>query len=504
MSSPKFCSECGTPLKADSKFCSNCGAKLGAAAATAAAPAAEAPKEAAQETPPPAPAPADEAAPAAPAPPPAAEAPEPDDDADDGKNAEVAAAAEKAVAAEASAKGAFKDPVAAMLSGDEDDDDADYLGMPADGEAPAGKELPIGLISLGLLLALLVGGGGYVASNEELSARFQCNIMGRKAMCVTEEDRLFEIDKQRAQEELELMQHHYGGFDLNFTPEKEATFTLRQTRYEETREDFVQRVRAGAKDGRARKEVKVGEYSTGKNKEGVIKGRIAFKKSAQPPTFKPAEGMELVLPLTLNDLPLLEREQVEASNPEKRLTADDIKAIEHKRNNPERDAEGNLINEKKLKVETVALSSWVYEIDITAPGYEERKVLFYEAPLPPDMDDKKLEEAGVTLRAFKRRPDGRFVIANASFDLLPKPETIRTRYIQLLKELHCLRESKEYQGKNEQGKADAENLIWEQKAFTKVLREIAEKNHGMEDWEEYKKKEFDGYKCPKPIVEQAR
>ena len=121
-----------------------------------------------------------------------------------------------------------------------------------------------------------------------------------------------------------------------------------------------------------------------------------------------------------------------------------------------------------------------------------------------DLDAKKLEADGMTLRAFKRRPDGKFVIANASFDMLPKPETIRTRYIQLLKELHCLRKSKEYEGRNEQGKAVAEDLIWEQKAFSKVLREIAEKNEGMEDWEEYKKKEFTGYQCPKAVVDQAR
>jgi hypothetical protein len=492
MSSPKFCAECGDALKPNVKFCSNCGAKTGS---TAAVP---------EPTPPP---PAEEAPPPAPAP--TAPAPEPEKVAEKAREpsppqSAPAAEQEPAAAPATDESSAFKDPIAALLAGDDDDDDEDHLPMPEEGKEAAPRELPIGAISLGLLAVLLIGGGGYIGADDELSARFQCNILGRKGMCVTEADRLYEIEKQEKQEELDLMRHHYGGFDLNFSPEKDATFTLKQTRYEETREQYVKRLRGVADDSRVRKEEKIGAYSTGTNSEGVVKGLITFKKSAQPPTFKPAEGMELVLPLSLAELPLMEREQVEVSNPEKRLSADDVIKIDHQRNNPERDADGKIINEIKLRVRTVALSSWIYEIELSSLGFESRTVLFYETPLPPDLDEKKLEEAGKTLRAFKKRPDGKYVIANASFDLLPEPKTIRTRYIQLLKELHCLRKSKEYEGKSEQGKSDAEDLIWEQKGFTKVLREIAEKNHELPDWEEYKTKEFSGYQCPKPIVNQAR
>lgn len=491
MATPKFCSECGTPFATAAKFCLNCGAQVLQTASTA--PALADPVDEPDEQPPPKPA----AKPAATAAPTKAAAP--------AAQPPSKPAAAPAKPAEEPAKTAYKDPVAALLAADDDDDDdaADELVMPDGAVATEKDGLPLGAISLGLFLLMLMGGGAYIASDDELNARFQCNVLGKRESCITEADRMHDIEQAEKREEFELMQHHYGGFDLNFTPTTDAFFTLKQARYEEARTEFVKRIRGGDTDRRVRKDDKVGEYSVGKSKEGEIKGRIKFSANAKAPTFAPKEGQTLVLPLSLADLPLLEREQVEASNPEKRLSADDVAALEQRRNNPKRDADGKVI-EADIKVKTVAISTWVYEIELGAPGYEPRRVTFYEPPLPPDMDEKKLEAEGVTLRPFKRRPDGRFIIQNASFDMLPKPETIRTRYIQLLKELHCLHKSKEYEGKSEQGKKDADELLWEQKAFTAVLREIAEKNHAMPDWEEYKTNEFKGYECPKPVVAPGR
>jgi len=500
MATPKFCSECGTPFSAAAKFCANCGAQVLATASSA--PALADPDKA--EEPPPAPAKAEAKPAEAPAPAPAA-APADAPKTDSELLAEVESADDVHHLTKASHTGGhFEDPVAALLgAGDDDDDMDDELQLP-DGETELEeKAFPLGAVSLGVFFLLMVVGIGYIASDDELNSRFQCNVLGKREACITEEDRLHAIEVQEKKEELELMQHHYGGFDLNFTPTTDASFTLKQTRYEETRNDFVKRIREGDSDRRVHKVEKIGVYTVGKSKEGEIKGRITFKQNAKPPTFEPKEGQELVLPLNLSELPMLEREQIEASNPEKRLSADDIAALEQRRNNPKRDEDGNVIRED-IKVKTVAISTWIYEIEMTAPGYNPRRVVFFEQPLPPDLDAKKLEADGVTLRPFKRRPDGRFVIQNASFDLLPMPATIRTRYIQLLKELHCLRKSKEYEGKSEQGKKDSEDLLWEQKAFTSVLREIAEKNHGMPDWEEYKTKEFDGYQCPKAVVTQPR
>jgi len=291
--------------------------------------------------------------------------------------------------------------------------------------------------------------------------------------------------------------HHYGGFDLAFSPESDVSFTLKQLRYEEKREDFVKRVREGADDRRELKETKPGVYSTAKGKEGVIKGRIRFSANAPAAiTYKPEQGKELILPLSLSDLPLLEREQVDGNG--KRLTADDIKKLEELKNNAERDELGRPIYGPELKVRTMAISTWIYEVELTAPGFHSRKVVFFEPPIAPGIDMKKLEkEEKVTFKAFKRRPDGRFIIDNASFDLLPEPKTIRTRYVQVLKELHCLRLTREYQGRSEQGKKDAEELIWEQKAFSPELRDIAHQNDEDPEWLAYKDEQFKGYQCPK-------
>ena len=477
MSTPKFCMECGTSLNAGAKFCASCGAKAEAPAAAAAAPEpanAEAPKvepvkvepvkakaEPAKDERPGAP--SLEAAPPAAAKKPAAEAPAP-------KRAAVAA-----------------------LIASDDDDDEEQLAMPA-GQSEGGEKAPkpIGMyVMIGFVVALIAA-GVFIGSNEELNARFRCNVLGNKTACITEEDRMFEIEQAEKKEEIELMAHHYGGFDLSFTPENETSFTIRQHRYEESRADFVKRIREGGVDNRKRKVTKVGVYSEKKLPDGVIKGTVAFSADAAAAvTYQPVQGKSLVLPLALPELPLLEREQVDGND--KPLSIDDIAAIEKAK-----EAGGaNAPKKAELKVRTVAISTWVYEIELSATGYKPRKVFFYEAPVPADLDVKKLEAEGNAARAFKRRPDGRFVIDNANFDLVPEPRTLWTRYIQAQKEIYCLQQSTEYKGKSDQGKTDAEALLWEQKAFTKELLDIAHQNDEDPEWMKYKEEQFKGYACPK-------
>jgi hypothetical protein len=137
-------------------------------------------------------------------------------------------------------------------------------------------------------------------------------------------------------------------------------------------------------------------------------------------------------------------------------------------------------------VKTVAVSTWVYEVHLWAPGFYKRDVLFYDDPLPTDFDKKKLEADKWTLRKFKR-----------TFDLLPEPRTVRTKYLRVLREIHCIKQSKEYAGKSDQGKKDAEDLIWEQLAFTKEKREIAIKNDGDPEFEALKAEEIKNARCEK-------
>lgn len=473
MSTPKFCMECGAKLADGAKFCASCGAKV----PEAAAPAAPAPSD---ETPA-----ADEAA-----------EPAPEPKRPSAPSLDTSAPAKAAEPAAEEAAPVFKDPVASLLTGgDDDDDDGDHLEMPDAPEKRSGAKLSMGAMVMIGFVGVIVLVGIIIGTSEELSARFKCNILGKKAACITEEDRLFEIEQAEKKEEIELMVHHYGGFDLNFTPEKETSFTIRQHRYEEDRKEFVKRIREGATDARVRKATRVGAYSEKKGADGVIKGNVAFADNAPPVTYTPEKGKDIVLPLSLPELPLLEREQADGNG--KRLSAEDIERIEKSNQNPEKDAEGKIIRKPELKVRTVAISTWVYEIELTAPGYKPRKILFYEQPAPPDIDIKKLEEEGITTRAFKRRPDGRFIIDNASFDLLPEPRTLWTRYVQAQKELYCLQQTAEYKGKSDQGKADAEELLWEQKAFTKEILEIARQNDEDPEWKTYREEQFKGYVCPK-------
>ena len=477
MSTPKFCSECGAKLAEGAKFCASCGAKVSEAAAPAAAPSDETP--ATDEAPAEAPAAAAAPEPKRPSAPSLDDAPEP---------------APEPAADEAADK--LKDPVASLLAGgDDDDDDADHLEMPAGESAAPKAKISMGTMVLIGFVAIVVAIAAVIGSSEELSARFACNVLGKKSACVTEEDRLFEIEQAEKKEEIELMTHHYGGFDLNFTPEKETSFTIRQHRYEEDRKDFVKRIREGAADARVRKVTRVGAYSEKKGADGVIKGNVAFADGAKEPTYQPEKGKDIVLPLSLPELPLLEREQTDGNG--KRLSAEDIERIEKAKENPEKDAEGKPIRKPELKVRTVAISTWVYEIELTAPGFKTRKIVFYEPPAPPDIDVKKLESEGITVRPFKRRPDGRFIIDNASFDLLPEPRTLWTRYVQAQKEIFCLQQTAEYKGKSDQGKADAEALLWEQKAFTKEILDIAHQNDEDPEWIKYREEQFKGYVCPK-------
>ncbi|MCB9738038.1 MAG: zinc ribbon domain-containing protein [Deltaproteobacteria bacterium] len=476
MSSPKFCMDCGAKLAEGAKFCASCGAKVAPPAEAAPAAEEKAPRD---ETP------------AADAP--AASAPEAESDRPAAPSLDAAPAA-PAKEPEDDDGDAFKDPVAALLASD-DDDDADHLEMPEGESGKQGFKLSMGGIILIAFVVIVVGIIATIASSDELSARFQCNVLGKRSACITEEDRLFEIEQAEKKEEIELMTHHYGGFDLNFTPEKETSFTIRQHRYEEDRKEFVKRIREGATDSRVRKTTRVGAYSEKKGTDGVIKGNVAFADGAKEPTYAPTKGKDIVLPLSLPELPLLEREQVDGNG--KRLSADDIAKIEKAKENPELDGEGKPVRKPELKVKTLAISTWVYEIELTAPGFKPRKIVFFEAPAPPDIDVKKLEEEGITVRPFKRRPDGRFIIDNASFDLLPEPRTLWTRYVQAQKEIYCLQQTAEYKGKSDQGKADAEALLWEQKAFTQEILDIAHQNDEDPEWIKYREEQFKGYVCPK-------
>lgn len=484
MSTPKFCMECGTSLSAGAKFCASCGAKVEAPAAVPAA--AEEPKEE-PATPEPAKSEPTKSEPAKSEP--------AKDERPSAPSLEAAppAAAKPAVSQPVVTEPAPKRAAVSDLISSDDDEGDDQLAMPA-GSTEAGDKAPkpIGLfVMIGFVVAV-IGVGVFIGSNEELNARFRCNVLGNKAACITEEDRLFEIEQAEKKEEIELMAHHYGGFDLSFTPENETSFTIRQHRYEEPRADFVKRIREGGTDTRLRKVTKVGVYSEKKLPDGVIKGNVAFSaEGGATVTYQPVQGKSLVLPLALPELPLLEREQVDGNN--KPLSIDDIAAIEKAK-----EAGGeNAPKKNELKVKTVAVSTWVYEIELSATGYKPRKVFFYEAPMPPDLDVKKLEAEGHSVRAFKRRPDGRFVIDNANFDLVPEPRTLWTRYIQAQKEIYCLQQSAEYKGKSDQGKADAEALLWEQKAFTKDLLDIAHQNDEDPEWLKYKEEQFKGYTCPK-------
>jgi len=472
--SPKFCAECGASLLEGAKFCPQCGAKTAVAAA---------PAPAAVETP--AKAPSAEV--------PAATVHKPQVQQHDEHHRS------KAVHTAYEGDG-FVDPLAAVLKGRDDEGDGDdQLGLPPTEAGHGKKSFPMGLIALGFFLVVAIGIVAYVATNAEMNARFQCAVLGKLDKCETDEDRQFALDQAEKKEEVELMTHHYGNFDLGFTPEKDTSVTITQKRYEETRDAFVKRIRDGATDARSLKDKKIGEWKQGKSADGQTKGFIAFSATpANPVTWQPMPGKDLVLPMVLSNLPLLEKEQADGTG--KRLTYEDVKAIEKRKQEPEKAAkEGETVHgqDPTLKIKTTDISTWIYEIHLSAVGYKPRDILFFEQPAPPDVDPKKLEAAGWTVRKFKRTPDGKFVIDNAAFDLLPEPKTIQTRYIQGLKEQYCLQQSKDYQGKTEQGKKDAEELLWEQKAFTKELLDIAHQNDADPEFMALKEKEFKGYECPK-------
>ena len=486
MSTPKFCMGCGGGLKAGAKFCAECGAQV-------VEPAAEATESSESASSPVAAAPAAKAEASKPAAAPASATAA----TEESKRPSAPSLGAPAPVAPVDPKAAgYKGSLASLIGSERDDDDAvaDHLELPKDGAVPVKRGLAVGSYVLIGFLVVILGAALFIGNNEELNARFRCNVMGQRASCVTEADRIFEIEQAEKKEEIELMIHHYGGFDLNYTPENDSSFTVRQHRYEEPRADFVKRIREGAADARVRKITKVGVYSEKKGEDGIIKGMVAFAESGAAVTYTPTVGKHIVLPLSLTELPLLEREQVDGNG--KRLSADDVARIEKAKEVPVIGDDGRPV-QVKIKVKTLAISTWVYEIALTAPGYKPRTVMFYENPVPPDLDVKKLEAEGITMRPFKRRPDGRFVIDNASFDLLPEPRTLWTRYVQTLKEIHCLQQSVEYKGKSDQGKTDAESLLWEQKAFNAELIAIAHQNDEDPEWIAYKEEQFKGYSCPK-------
>ncbi len=544
--SPKFCPACGHKLLPGAKFCPECGEKLdGAAAATvAAAPAAEtvaAPAKAAAEPAAPVKAAAEPAAAAKAAAQPAAPA----------KAASPAAAAAK------------KDSIQALLGGsDHDDHEEDDGRLPhpgghkvSDDDAPMPKRrrgIPTPVIALGAAAVVIVSMGGYLATSSERMAAFQCHVLGKADKCETEQMRLNKLKKQKAEEEQQLMVPVMGAFDLSYGPKEIGWITIVQKRYEESRDEFVQRVRDNGPDSRKLVETRFGDYQLGKSKseDGRRTGSIAFVSQEDwkgkhtgeaapalipdppppplkpgetpppppPPPAKPPEGpitwwpqavttkdatgketkvlQEIALPISVQGVPMLEKEQADGTG--KRLTAEAIADLQKKLETAPKPKEGEEVKvDPSTEVKTVAVSTWTYEVHLWAPGYYPRNILFYDDPLPPDQDKKKLEADKWTLRKFKKQPDGKLVIDNASFDMLPEPRTIQTRYLRVLKELHCVRLSKEYQGKSEQGKKDDEDLIWEQNAFDRDRREIAIKNDGDVEFEKLKAQMIKDAQCEK-------
>ncbi|MBM4341840.1 MAG: zinc ribbon domain-containing protein [Deltaproteobacteria bacterium] len=475
-SAPKFCAECGAPLAENAKFCAGCGKPV----ATATAP--------------------------------------------------VPVVADAAPTAGPAAKPGAAQPVPPA---DDHDDDGE-LPMPKgldDIEKP-GRPLPVAAISVGAVLAVVVGLVLFLTSNPERLAAFQCRVLGQADKCETEAMKLKKLERQKNEEEQQLMVSVVAQFDLQFAPKESTWATVVQKRYEEPRDDFVKRVRDSGPDNRKLVETKFGEYKQAAAKDGQIKGAIAFVTESDwtaahsagdakpalipedppppppapppppppvPPTgpisWWPKKDQSLTLPMSVQNLPMLEKEQADGNG--KRLTADDVAkiiALEEAGGAKSKEGEEGKPDPTK-NVKTIAVSTWVYEIRLWAPGYEQRNIVFYDDPLPPDLNKKKLEADKWTLRKFKRMPDGKLVIDNAGFDLLPFPRTIQTRYLVVLKELHCLKLTKEYEAKSQQGKVDAEQLIWDQKAFTKEEQEVAKKNDGDPAFEALKAEAIKQVKC---------
>lgn len=536
-STPKFCAQCGAPLTEGAKFCPGCGAPTPDKAAVADAP------------------------------PPVPEAlieqldePDPNDH-----------HAHKAK----HAGGKFEDPLAHLMDKDDDEDHSkdqldkeDALELPEEATAPIKKEFPIALVAMAAMAVLVIGAILYVANDDVLNARVQCNLFGKADKCITAEDRQAELDRKEKEEEQTLMTARYGQFDLNFDPPKETSVLIVQKRYEEDRASFIARtagsisckaqsecpanyectggegnkkciVKAGSTgDNRALIVRKVGSYKQlPKGEDGTSKGIISFveekdwkeppadpkpaapapvveapkpgdpppapaiaptppRPAGQPITWEPRPNKEIQLPMSLSSLPLLEKEQEDGNK--KRLVADDIKKIEEMKNGPqEKDADGNVIKKPEMQVKTVAVSTWIYEIELSAPGYEPRKVLFYDDPSPPDVDIKKLEKAGWTTRKFKRTPEGKYLIDNAAFDLTPTPRVLINRYMQYLQQWKCAQEAPEWKGKPDQAKKDAEDLLWEQLMFTKEKRVIALKLEDDAEFKTWRDLIMKDYKCPK-------
>ncbi|MBI5607541.1 MAG: zinc ribbon domain-containing protein [Deltaproteobacteria bacterium] len=501
--SPKFCAACGHALQPGAKFCPDCGEKLTPAQVAEQAKIEEKKAEAATAEPAP-------AAPTKAEPKKAAPAPSSDGDHDD------------------------------HLPPPDHDDDLDELHPH---KLHKGPSTPV--IAGGIALVVMLGAVLFLTSNPERLAAFQCRVLGQADKCETEAMKLAKLKKQQNEEEQQLMVSAAAQFDLGFDP-KESWVTIVQKRYEEPRDDFVKRVRDNGPDNRKLVETRFGDYvvSKAKGEQGQIKGAIAFvtaeewtakhsspdtqpalipepppppPKPGDPPppppppvpvppkgpiSWWPKKNQEITLPMAVQNLPMLEKEQADGSG--KRLTAEAIAELQKKIEEaasinaaPKKEGEEVKKDDPVKDIKTVAVSTWIYEVHLWAPGYFQRDIVFYDDPLPPDLDKKKLEADKWTVRKFKKTPDGKLVIDNASFDLLPEPRTLQGRYIRVLKEIHCLKQSKEYQGKSAQGQKDDEELLWEQAAFTKEKKEIAMKNDGDPQFEAERQKMLKEAKCEK-------
>ncbi len=505
---PKFCAACGHALQPGAKFCPDCGEKLTPAQIAEQAKTEEKKPETVAAAPEPAPAPKPAAQKVAP----------PQSDVHDHDD---------------------------HLPPPEHADDADLEELHAN-KLQRGPSAPV--IAGGMAVLVMLGAVLFLTTNPERLAAFQCRVLGQADKCETEAMKLAKLKKQQNEEEQQLMISATAQFDLSFDP-KESWVTIVQKRYEESRDDFVKRVRDNGTDSRKLVETRFGDYvvSKAKGEQGQIKGAIAFVTAEEwtakhaspetqpalipetpPPPPKPGEpvpppppppppppvppkgpiswwpkkNQEITLPMAVQNLPMLEKEQADGAG--KRLTAEAIVELQKKIEEAASAAaapkkEGEEVKKQDLgkDVKTVAVSTWIYEVHLWAPGYFQRDIVFYDDPLPSDLDKKKLEGDKWTVRKFKKTPEGKLVIDNASFDLLPEPRTLQGRYLRVLKDIYCLTKSKEYLGKSAQGKKDDEELLWEQQAFTKEKKEIAMKNDGDPQFEADKVKMFKEAKCEK-------
>lgn len=340
-----------------------------------------------------------------------------------------------------------------------------------------------------------------------------------------------------AQVEAILLENRYASADLRFDPPRDVRVLVTSTRYEEDRKSFLARVTTGQAcetqedcpahyrcsavpetqrvetkkrcivtdgtgDNRVERETKVGEYRVVRNvRTGKTacsfrflsepkwlrlhaRDRIAHNAELRldvdpfpPPTIPapaysgPATWQTVAFePMLLRKLPLLEKIQ-------------------------KRQKLG-----RQRSRQTVAISTWIYRVELSALGHATRKLLFYNDEAPPDVDVGRLQEAGWTAKIFKRIPSGDYLI-DEEFTLTPQPRVLSRRYLQYLQLSKCQRESEDWAHRTLASKNDADDLLWEQLMFTNEKRKIALKLEDDAEFRAWRDTMMNNFRCP-PEPEQ--